>query len=275
MNKMKFIRHFQGIFITLLLCPAMLWAGITGKISGRVADAETGDPLPGANVIIVGTMLGAAADAEGDYFVINIPPGTYNVEATMIGYQGVTMTGVLVSTDNTTPLDFGLNSTAIELETVMVTAEREVISMDQSASVITATAEEIADIPGMIDISDFIALQAGIEGDIIRGGSLDQTAFMMDGLLVVDNRTNQPMMMVNLSAVKEISIIKGGFQAEYGNVRSGLINVVTKGEHISPLNTFWDQNPIFKSSDSLGRLIFARNFSSDKFFNVKSSDFWI
>ncbi len=228
MNKMKFIRHFQGIFITLLLCPAMLWAGITGKISGRVADAETGDPLPGANVIIVGTMLGAAADAEGDYFVINIPPGTYNVEATMIGYQGVTMTGVLVSTDNTTPLDFGLNSTAIELETVMVTAEREVISMDQSASVITATAEEIADIPGMIDISDFIALQAGIEGDIIRGGSLDQTAFMMDGLLVVDNRTNQPMMMVNLSAVKEISIIKGGFQAEYGNVRSGLINVVTK-----------------------------------------------
>jgi len=179
-------------------------------------------------VIIVGTTLGAAADAEGDYFVINIPPGTYNVEATMIGYQGVTMTEVLVSTDNTTPLDFSLNPTAIELETVMVTAEREVISMDQSASVITATAEEIADIPLMTDISSFVALQAGIEGDIIRGGSLDQTAFMMDGLLVVDNRANQPIMMVNLSSVKEISIIKGGFNAEYGNVRSGLINVVTK-----------------------------------------------
>jgi len=225
---MNYIKHSLKAFVALLLCHAMLMAGTTGKISGRVIDAASGEPLPGANVVIQGTSLGAATDADGDYFIINILPGTYSVEATMIGYQGVNMTSVLVSTDNTTPVNYELGSTALEMESVTVTAEREVISMDQSASVITATAEEIADLPLMTDISDFISLQAGIEGDIVRGGSIDQTSFMMDGLLIVDNRANQPMVMVNLSAIKEISIIKGGFNAEYGNVRSGLINVVTK-----------------------------------------------
>jgi len=227
----KSIRSFgiiSTVFALILSLSTALWGGTTGKIAGRVTDAATGEPLAGANVMIVGTTLGAAADAEGDYFIINVTPGTYEVQSTMIGYQALTLTGVIVRLDLTTPLDFNLASTVVVGEAVTVTAEREIIKMDQSASAIHASVEEIVDIPLVNNLEDYIHLQAGIEGDAIRGGGLDQTAFMLDGMMVVDNRENRPMVMVNLSAVQELSVIKGGFNAEYGNIRSGLINVTTR-----------------------------------------------
>jgi len=202
--------------------------GQTGKISGTVTDGETGDPMPGANVIVEETELGSATDENGNYFIINIPPGTYAVTASMIGYQTITKTEVRISVDHTTPLNFQLSTEAIAGEEVVVEAEREVIVMDRSASEINATADEVVEMATVTSVEDFINYQAGVEGMEIRGGGLDQTGFMMNGLMVVDNRANQPVMSVNLSAIQEINIIKGGFSAEYGNVRSGLVNVVTK-----------------------------------------------
>jgi len=229
--KKGFIANFVlilAVFLLLVGYQVPGFAGVTGKIAGTVRDAATGDPLPGVNIILTGTTMGAATDLEGKYFIINVPPGTYSVEASMIGYETLRKTGVLVTTDHTTPVDFSLTQTTITGKEVTVTAEREVVQMDMSASQISSTADEIAKVPLVRDIREYINLQAGIENDMIRGGGLDQTQFMMDGLTVVDNRTNQPVQMVNLSAIKEISIIKGGFNAEYGNVRSGLINIITK-----------------------------------------------
>ncbi len=217
------------ILISFLFCIASFaMAGVTGKISGRVTDAATGDPLPGANVIVVGTYLGAATDLEGDYYVINLPPGRYAVQASMIGYRTLAQTEALVTVDHTTRVDFGLSSTVLEMGTVEVVAERQVVKMDQTASVISATVEEIMNVPMVADVMEYVQLQAGVEGDLIRGGGLDQTQFMVDGLVMVDNAANRPLWVVNLSAVQELSIILGGFNAEYGNVRSGLINIVTK-----------------------------------------------
>jgi len=222
------------IFTLVLICVALFsyhgvaLAGITGKIAGVITDAATGELLPAVNVVIEGTTLGGATDVDGSYFIINIPPGTYTLQASMVGYTVESKTGVIVNVDHTTPIDFDLRVTAIAGEEVTVTAEREIVPMDISASHIVADAEQIVEVPLVTDIAQYIHLQAGIEGDYIRGGGMDQTQFMMDGLIAVDNRTNQPMMMVNLSAVKELNIIKGGFNAEYGNVRSGLINVVTR-----------------------------------------------
>jgi len=222
------------LFSVMLVCLALFiyhgatLAGITGKVAGVIKDASTGEPLPAVNVVIEGTTLGGATDNEGHYFIINIPPGTYSLQASMVGYTVESKTGVIVNVDHTTPVDFNLRVTAIAGEEVTVTAEREIVPMDISASHIIADAEQIVEVPMITNIAQYVHLQAGVEGDYIRGGGLDQTQFMVDGLTVVDNRTNQPMMMVNLSAVKELNIIQGGFNPEYGNVRSGLINVVTK-----------------------------------------------
>jgi len=204
------------------------FAGTTGKISGKIVDAETGVPLPGANVVIKGTLMGGATDLDGDYFIINVPPGNYTLTASMMGYETLNKTGVSVSIDRTMTVDFDLKMTVIEGEAVTVVATKEIVPMDVSASQIVAEPEQMVSVPLVSDVSDFINMQVGIEDGMIRGGGLDQTQFMMDGLMVVDNRSNSPMVMVNLSSVQELSIIKGGFNAEYGNVRSGLINIVTK-----------------------------------------------
>ena len=210
------------------VCQGVTEAAQRGKISGIVKDAETGEALPGVNVVVVGTTLGAATALDGHYFIINIPPGTYSVRASFIGYAGVRKTDVRVNVDHTTPLNFDLKVTAIVGEEVTVVAEREIIKLDVSSSQIVAEVELIKEVPLVTEIFEFANLQAGIENDMIRGGTLDQVSFLIDGLALVDNSGNEPLMMVNLSSVAELNIITGGFNAEYGNIRSGLINVVTK-----------------------------------------------
>jgi hypothetical protein len=203
-------------------------AAVTGKIAGVVLDARTGEPLPGANIIIEGTDRGTAADVDGSYYILNLQPGTYNVQARMMGYESVTQTGVDISADHTTRLRFELEPTVIEGEGITVRATSELIKMDLSASYISAKGEDIKAVPFVSELGDFINQQAGVQRWIVRGGSIDETSFMADGLSLVDGRTNEPILLPNLSMVKELNIIKGGFNAEYDNVRSGLINIITK-----------------------------------------------
>ena len=214
--------------LMLSLCLSVTAYSQTAKIAGKVTDAESQAPLPGVNVFIEGTTMGAATDADGDYFIINVPHGTYTIVATMMGYVTVNKTDVLVSVGRTIRVDFEMQPTVLMGEEVTIVAEREVVQMDISASHIVAEEDEIVQVPTVTDIQDFINLQVGVENQMIRGGGLDQTGVMIDGLLVVDNLENRPAMLVNLSSIAELNIIKGGFNAEYGNIRSGLINIVTK-----------------------------------------------
>jgi hypothetical protein len=216
-------------YLTIGICfQALIWGGVTGKISGSVVNRETGEALPGANVIVVGTSQGAMADEVGEYYILNLRPGVYSITASMIGFQATTKKDVTIHTDHTALISFELSTKVIEGEEVFVIADKEIILMDRSASEVSILADDIKKVPKIRDIKDYLNLEAGIENDLIRGGSLDQTSLMVDGMSFVDNRSNQPVMMVNLSSIDQISIIKGGFNAEYGNIRSGLINIITK-----------------------------------------------
>ena len=216
-------------YLTIGICfQAFIWGGVTGKISGSVVNRETGEALPGANVVVVGTSQGAMADDDGEYYILNLRPGIYSISASMIGFQATTRKNFTIHADHTVLISFELSTKVIEGEEVFVTADREIILMDRSASEVSIIADDIKKVPKIRDIKDYLNLEAGIENDLIRGGSLDQTALMVDGMSFVDNRSNQPIMMVNMSSIDQISIIKGGFNAEYGNIRSGLINIITK-----------------------------------------------
>ena len=98
----------------------MVYAGVTGKIQGTVSD-QNGQSLPGANIMLAGTNRGAAADANGFYIILNIPPGKYNLTAQMIGFKGVTKTDVTVNSDRTTKVNFALYEEAIGMEAVSYT----------------------------------------------------------------------------------------------------------------------------------------------------------
>ncbi|MCP4707947.1 MAG: TonB-dependent receptor, partial [Planctomycetes bacterium] len=234
MLKKMFILSF------FLLCISSLaFGGVTGKIAGKVTDLETGEVLPGTNVKVVEdeeagldfeeiAIYGSAAGTDGGYVVHKLPPGVYMVEATMMGYAKLTKTGVHVSADRMILIDFELKPTTLEGEEITVVAKRDVVELDVSASQFSATGEQISEVPLVVHFQDYVGMQAGVDGDEIRGGGMDQTGLLVDGLPMIDSQTNEPIMLVNLSAVQEVNVIKGGFSAEYGNIRSGMVNVVTK-----------------------------------------------
>ena len=217
------------LLIALFLLQGVASAQSTGKIRGVIKDSSTGNPLPGANVVIEDTRLGASSDVEGVYIILNIAPGQYTVRASMVGFKTVNKMGVRVQGDRTIPVDFDLEVSTIEAAEITVTAEREIIPMDVSASKVITQGEELRQIPSVVKVEQFLNTQPGIENMIVRGGGQSQVAMMVDGVMMVDERVNRPVLTsINLSAVQEVSILTGGFNAEYGNVRSGVISITTR-----------------------------------------------
>jgi len=233
--KKLFKKQFLTIALvcsTLIFIVAIAKAGTKGKILGKVVDAQTGEPLAGVNVMILDTILGAATDLEGEFLILNVPPGTYRVQATMMGYKPMIQTGVRVNVDRTTNLDFRLDETVIEFEeAIVVTAERPLVERDQTSTRHFVEAQEITARPTS-QLTEILTTLPGIdvaEGEfIVRRGSMDQVAFLIDGIRARNPLDHSPYTNINLTAIQELEIITGGFNAEYGEAQSGVFNIVTK-----------------------------------------------
>lgn len=209
-------------------------AGNTGKIAGHVSDANSGEPIPGANIVIKGTYLGAAADLNGDFYIINIPPGTYDVECTVVGYQKVVMKGVHVESDQTTIVNFKVREQTLTMnETIEVVAERPMVQKDLTATKTVTTAEEIKALPSE-SFTQILAVQAGVTrgagGELhIRGGRSNEISYLMDGVSVANPySTNGLATTVANNAIQELTVVSGAFNAEYGHAMSGVVNITTK-----------------------------------------------
>jgi len=219
----------------LILCCfgifSLLFSGTTGKVAGTVRDADTGEPLPGVNIIIEDTNFGAATDMNGKFSIINLRPGVYTVSAKMMGYTSVRVENVRVSIDLTTPVDFKLSTSVLEGEEVTVVAERPIVQMDMTSSMSSVGAAEIADLP-VQEVGDVLELQAGIVrsgGDLhIRGGRGGEVAYWVDGVATTDVFSGNMGVTVENSAVQELQVVSGTFNAEYGQAMSGIVNIITK-----------------------------------------------
>ncbi|MBN1996129.1 TonB-dependent receptor [candidate division KSB1 bacterium] len=218
------------IFSTLLLLAPVVNASTTGKISGKITDVKTGESLPGVNVIVAGTYLGAASDNDGRYVILNIQPGKYTLVVQMMGYKKVTVNEIRVSVGLTTTYDFELEERVIDsAEEVVITAERPLIQKDMTSSMSSVRAEEIDDLP-VQSVGAVINLQAGVvdEGGLhIRGGRSGEVVHWVDG---VDMTTvgGSRGVTIEKDIVQEVQVISGTFNAEYGRAMSGVINIVTK-----------------------------------------------
>lgn len=235
--KIRNIKKIGQLLFTILLLiilnsGSFLFAA-GGKLVGKIVDSDTGEPLVGVNVLIVGLNLGAATDKEGDYLILNIPPGKYNVRATLVGYTKVTQTNVEINLNHTTTLNFQLKETVLELdESVVVTADRPLVELDRTSTRHYVTATEISMRP-TDQLTTLLSTLPGIDvnaaGEIVvRRGTLDQVAFVIDGIRARNPLDFQPYTNINLSAIQELEIITGGFNAEYGEAQSGVFNIVTK-----------------------------------------------
>ena len=204
-------------------------AGTTGKIAGRITDGS-GEPLIGATVMVVGTSYGAMTDANGEYFIINLQPGEYDVQARMVGMQDQTKTGVSVIVDQTSPLNFSLSQGTVGETFIQVSGSRDAILFNTSESVSVVGRDEIRTLP-VAGIADVINRQAGATnrgGLHMRGGRSGEVVYLVDGVAQIDPTNNVFNSDIPMSAVAETSIISGGFGAEYGNAQSGVVNIVTR-----------------------------------------------
>ena len=233
---MKLLTKFFALLISLsmsLFAP-LLFSSTTGKIVGTITDGETGQPLPGVNVIVENTYMGAASDLSGNFLILNVPPGVYVLRASMIGYKATRYENVQVSIGLTTTIDFKLRTEILDIgEEITIIAERPKVIRDLTATTAVVTAEQIASLP-VTEISQAIELQAGIVrgaggGFHVRGGRSGEVSFWIDGMPVTDVYDGGTVVDVNKNMVQELQVVSGAFNAEYGQAMSGIVNIATKG----------------------------------------------
>ena len=232
---------------SLMLLASLALAGTTGKISGVVTDKETGQPIPGAAITIEGTTIGALSDDQGQFVLLNIPVGTYTLKGSIVGYTAVAMQNVSVSVDLTTYQNFELSARSVEMGTITVVTERPLVIKDQTSSLRIVTEQDVQNMPTR-GYQDVVSLQAGVvayrdNADSrqrgfrentnttsmnIRGGRRSEVAYFVDGFSQQDPVTGLSTTQINQNAIQEIAVTTGGFNAEYGWISSGAINVTTK-----------------------------------------------
>lgn len=224
----RFNRLLMSVLIVLVI-PA-LGFGAIGKVRGFVTDSETGEPLMGANIQIVGTMMGAATDENGEYVILNIPVGKYDLSATFMGYQKVAVEGIIVNSGLTTFRDVALPKTVLEGQQVTIVAERPLIDKAETNEIHYVRGEDIAQMP-IRGVAAVITGMAGVINDNgvihVRGGRPDEIAYYVDNINVTkpqDDYDADDYLGVSIisNAIEEVQMQTGGMSAEYGGKMSGV-----------------------------------------------------
>jgi outer membrane receptor for ferrienterochelin and colicin len=229
--------HASRLTLVLVALVGIALAANTGNVAGRVTDRKTGEPLIGASVVVEGTELGNATDLNGQYLIINVPPGKYTLVSSYTGYNDQKVTDVLVIQDNTATVDFNLSMTVIDIgKTIEVRARKKEMVQRQAVSVERViTSEDFKRLP-VTSLNELVGLQAGVSQTAnrgwthIRGGRFDDVAYLVDGVnaqdALVGTLWSSPKPTTD--ALQSVVVITGGFDAEYGSAMSGIIKAVTK-----------------------------------------------
>jgi len=259
MDKFYRLALFTGV--ALILLHAATFAGNTGKIIGKVTDRATGEPFFGANILVVGTTRGAVSDPDGKFSIIGIPIGSYVVRVSAIGYAVSEVKDVSIGADETTQLKFELVTEEVQLSGVTVTADQQLVNSQVTSGTQTVSKEAIESIPNVKNVEDVLKLQAGVvkQGNnlFLRGGRANEVQYLVDGIptnsivgnsgeLTTTASINEDLqnlyagvqtgvvgggasgLSVSANAIQSVSVQTSGFDADYGNAQSGIINIVTK-----------------------------------------------
>jgi hypothetical protein len=162
--------------------PAHLRAGTTGKLTGSILD-EQENPIVAATIVLEGTRLGAFSDDQGNYTILNIPAGTYELTISRLGFEAMRVQNVIVSADQTTTLPITMRESTITTEEVIVTAVRPPVDLKQTSTSATLTSEDIESLP-VQELEDVVNLQAGVVDGHFRGGRLGEVQYQVDGVTV-------------------------------------------------------------------------------------------
>ena len=216
------------IVFSVFVFNSFLFSGTGGKISGTVKSAKDGSPIIGTNVIVVGESMGAASDANGYFSILNIPPGTYEIMVSTIGYKTIRMKNIRVTVDETTTINFQMETSVLKGEEVVVIAKRPLVKKDLTSSKVTISDKDLELAP-VESFKDILSTKAGVtegtDGSLhIRGGRASEVQYMIDGIPV----SSDVGLSLSKNVISELTLISGTFNAEYGKAMSGIVNIATK-----------------------------------------------
>lgn len=236
MKKIAMRIFFISVGVVGSLCDNSYGRGITGVLEGKVRDKETGDLLAGVTVMVVGSGLGSVTDSVGRYQINSIRTGVYDVRFQLIGYQSKTILKVTILPDFRTHIDAELKQSSVEMGPIEVQAERPLIQKDNASSAYQFSGQQMNMLP-VSHLNDALTLMPGVtrEGNV-RGGRTNEVIYLLDGLPIQDVITGGASVELPKSTAAAMTMWTGGFDAEFGNALSGVVNVVTRSG--SPVSQF-------------------------------------
>ncbi len=230
---MKLFKLVLTFVLLTSICPVSGQETGKGTLRGIIRDSETGDPLIGVNIVVLGTYLGSSSDADGFFVIPKVNPGEYALEISYIGYKVVHKTGVRVKAGESVTVNIDLESTSLALgQEIVVIGEKPLIEFDETSTTRSVSSQDISN-QIFEDVQTVVSSQVGVvkqDDEIhIRGGRTYEAQYLLDGISVQDPLSGTGFgLNVSANAIEEVEVITGGFQAEYGQATSGIIKVKTK-----------------------------------------------
>lgn len=219
-------------FLTVLaILSTGAFAQTSGKIAGTVYDASQDAPLAFTNIVVKGTTLGGVSDENGRYVILDVPPGTYTVMCSYIGFSTMEIQNVAVTSGLTTTQEFQMQIEDIAGEVVTVVADKPLINMNATNTTRVVDAELLEDM-AVRGVQNVVSLQTGVverDGDIhIRGSRFQDVAYYVDGVYMNDAFDMRNTSAVSNIALEEMQLQTGGFSAQYGNANGGVVSTSTR-----------------------------------------------
>lgn len=235
--RVQYVIFLVAFAACVVVLPTSIYSAATGQIKGTIVDKETKEPVLGASVMVVGTGRGAMTDLDGKYIITQMDPGTYTLKITHIHYKEVEVTNVEVKSDLTKDVSQELEKKVTELgEKIVVRAKRDILKIYETSGERTITRETIERQP-VTTVEELLTQVAGVvtgrEGEIfIRGGRAGEVSYIIDGVPIDDPLAGLGQAGASLSlvsgSIQEFTVIKDGFDPEYGDAVSGIIKITTQ-----------------------------------------------
>ncbi|RPH33325.1 hypothetical protein EHM92_08290, partial [bacterium] len=232
---MRALRASIGLVAAVLLVSFLSMAQTPdkGRIQGKVVDAKTGEGLPGANVTIKGTYYGGTSDIDGNVKIERVNPGSYTVEVSLLGYKVIQYTNYKVEAGGTATFRARMEETVLTLDQdIVVVGQKPLFDIEETASRRNIGQADIQ-AAAVQNVQSIVSLQAGVvftDNEIhIRGGRTHENAYLLDGISVQDPLAGTGFgLQLSPASIQEVEVITGGYNAEYGQATSGIVNITTR-----------------------------------------------
>ncbi len=233
-------RRFLSFLILagcLAILPLHLFAASTGQVKGVLTDKETGEPVYGASVMVVGTSFGALSDFDGKFLIKRLDPGTYTLRISHLEYNIVEVDNVLITSDLTNEQNLKLSKKVTDIgKTIKVVAVHDILNKFNTSNDVVIGREQIESAP-VTTVDELLTQITGVvtnnSGEVfIRGGRAFEVGYIVDGVPMGDplgglGQSGAALSLVS-GSIQEFTVIKDGFDPEYGNALSGIVKIKTQ-----------------------------------------------